>query len=311
MNIQQFEYIIAVDNYRSFAKAAEACFITQSTLSLMIQRLEEELSVYIFDRSRQPVVPTEVGKGIIEKAKTIVKEIADLRETASSFREEIKGEIKLGIIPTVAPYILPVFLKSFLIKYPGLKFKISEMTTDTIIEKLEKNILDVGILASPVKSNTLNEQHLYNEELVVYASPGESVLSKKVLIPNDINADHLWLLEEGHCLRSQILNICEMRKKDLRSGILEYNAGSIDSLIKLVDQNEGITILPELAVLYMSPKQKTCIRHFKAPVPVREICLAVNKHFVKARILNVLCREITDNIQELLARNAKQKIIER
>jgi LysR family hydrogen peroxide-inducible transcriptional activator len=137
------------------------------------------------------------------------------------------------------------------------------------------------------------------------------VLNKKVLIPNDIDANHLWLLEEGHCLRSQALNICEMRTKDLRSGILEYNAGSIDSLIKLVDQNEGITILPELAVHYMNAKQKACIRRFKAPTPVREICIVTNKRFVKTRIRDILCREITDNIQELLVKKPKERIVER
>ncbi len=310
MNLQQLEYIIAVDTHRHFAKAAEACCVTQPTLSMMIHKLEDELHLMIFDRSKQPVILTEAGSEIIQQAKKILKEAGMLKEIAYSIKGELKGELKIGIIPTVAPFLLPVFLKQFLKKYPEIKVKIWEFTTEHIIEKLEKNILDVGILATPLNNSSILEQPLYNEEFFVYASKDETVLNKKYLLAEDINLNHLWLLEEGHCLRSQIVNLCELKKKEITNSNLEYEAGSIDSLIKMVDQYEGITILPELAVQHLSVKQKNNIREFKPPVPVREISLITYRHFVKTRMLETLKQEIIGNVVEHLAQKKKQKLIE-
>ncbi len=310
MNLQQLEYLIAVDSHRHFVKAAEDCYVSQPTLSMMIQKLEEELGVKIFDRSKQPVVPTEAGKEIIQQAKLILKEVNALREISHSLKGELKGELRIGIIPTVAPFLLPIFLKQFLKKYPEIKVKIWEYTTEYIIEKLEKNILDVGILATPLNNSSILEQPLYKEEFFVYASKNETVLNKKYLLAEDINLNHLWLLEEGHCLRSQIVNLCELKKKEVTNSNLEYEAGSIDSLIKMVDQYEGITILPELAVQHLSVKQKNNIREFKAPVPVREISLVTYRHFVKTRMLETLKQEIMGNVGEHLSQKKKQKLIE-
>ncbi|MBI1938014.1 MAG: LysR family transcriptional regulator [Ignavibacteriales bacterium] len=310
MNLQQLEYITAVDKHRHFAKAAEANFVTQPTLSMMIQKLEVELGITIFDRSKQPVVPTEAGKEIIEQARKILKEAAEIKELAANLKGELKGELKIGIIPTVAPYLLPLFLKTFLNKHPKIKVKISEHTTENIIHKLSNGTLDVGIAATPLNYSSLFEQPLYKEEFVVYASKGEKVLNKKYLLTEDININHLWLLEEGHCLRSQIVNLCELKKREAVNNNLEYEAGSIDSLIKMVDQNEGITILPELAALHLSTKQKNNIREFKPPVPVREISLVTYRHFVKTRMLEVLKKEIIENIVLVLSQKKKQKVIE-
>lgn len=310
MNLQQLEYITAVDKYRHFAKAAEASFVTQPTLSMMIQKLEEELGITIFDRSKQPVVPTEAGKEIIEQARKVLKEAAEIKELAAHLKGELKGELKIGIIPTVAPYLLPLFLKNFLNKYPKIKIKISEHTTENIIHKLSNGALDVGIAATPLNYSALLEQPLYKEEFVVYASKGETVLNKKYLLAEDININHLWLLEEGHCLRSQIVNLCELKKREAVNNNLEYEAGSIDSLIKMVDQNDGITILPELAALHLNTKQKNNIREFKPPVPVREISLVTYRHFVKTRMLEVLKEEIIESISGLLSQKKKQKVIE-
>lgn len=310
MNLQQLEYIIAIDTYRHFAKAAEACCVTQPTLSMMIHKLEDELNLIIFDRSKQPVIPTEAGREIILQAKKILKEAGELKEIAQSIKGELKGELKIGIIPTVAPFLLPVFLKQYLQKYPEIKVKIWEFTTESIIEKLEKNIIDVGILATPLNIASILEQPLYNEEFFVYASKNEKILNKKYLLPEDINVNHLWLLEEGHCLRSQIVNLCELKKEEVTNNNLEFEAGSIDSLIKMVDQYEGITIIPELAVRHLSAKQKNSIREFKPPVPVREISLITYRHFVKIRMLETLKQVITDNVKQYLSQKKKQKIIE-
>jgi LysR family hydrogen peroxide-inducible transcriptional activator len=309
MNLQQLEYLIAADSHRHFVKAAEACCVSQPTLSMMIQKLEVELGIKIFDRSKQPVIPTEAGKEIIQQAKIILKEAGVLKEIARSLKGELKGELRIGIIPTVAPFLLPIFLKQFLKKYQEVKVKIWEFTTEYIIEKLEKNILDVGILATPLNNSSILEQPLYKEEFFVYASKNETVLNKKYLLAEDININHLWLLEEGHCLRSQIVNLCELKKKEANSN-LEYEAGSIDSLIKMVEQYEGITILPELAVRHLSAIQKNNIREFRPPVPVREISLVTYRHFVKTRMLETLKQEIIVNVVKYLSQKKNQKVIE-
>jgi LysR family transcriptional regulator, hydrogen peroxide-inducible genes activator len=309
MNIQQLEYIIAVDKYRHFSKAADECFVTQPTLSMMIHKLEEELNTIIFDRSVQPIVTTESGIEIVEKARKILLGIEEIKELTINLKNKNKGEIKIGVIPTVAPFLLPFFLKKFISKYPDIKLKIAENITDQIIEKLEKNILDIGIVASPLNDPSISEFPLYTEELVIFASPGEKVLLKRNPSVSDITINHLWLLEEGHCLRSQIINLCESRKKSSLNKSLEYTAGSIDSLIKLVEQNDGITIVPELAVLYMNKKQKNQIRHFKSPAPVRQISLITYKHFYKSRMLEILKEEITTHLKSVLPNNKSKPIL--
>jgi len=307
VNIQHLKYILEVDTQRHFAKAAEKCFVTQPTLSMMIQKLEEELGVKIFDRSKQPVVPTEAGEMIIKQAKIILQEADKMKLIVDELKGEIKGTLRLGIIPTVSPYLLPLFLNSFLKKYPLLKFKIVEFTTEQIIEKLKNHQLDAGILATPLNNDALKEQPLYYEQFVVYASSNETLMKKKYLIPNDIDINHLWLLEEGHCLRTQILNLCELRKKGLKTSNLEYEAGSIETLKKMVDMNNGITILPELALNELSAKDKKSVRHFKPPVPVREISIVTYRHFVKQRVIDVLKEVICNSVpKEMLSVKRKQ-----
>lgn len=296
MNIQHLQYILAVDTHRHFAKAAEKCFVTQPTLSMMIRKLEDELGVKIFDRSKQPVVPTEAGEKVIAQAKMILQEVSRMEVIIAELKGEIKGELKLGIIPTVAPYLLPLFLNSFLQKYPRLKIKITELTTRQIIERLRNHHLDAGILATPLNNDSLSEQPLYYEQFVVYASGDEKLMKKKFLLPGDIDPNHLWLLEEGHCLRSQVLNLCELRKKELENSNLEYEAGSIETLKKIVDFNNGITILPELALKELSSSDLKNVKHFKPPVPAREISIVTYRHFVKQRIIDVLREEISNAI---------------
>jgi LysR family transcriptional regulator, hydrogen peroxide-inducible genes activator len=308
MNIQHLKYILAIDTHRHFAKAAEKCFVTQPTLSMMVQKLEEELDVKIFDRSKQPVVPTEAGKKLIEQAKIILQEVNRMKLIVNELKGEINGELRLGIIPTVAPYLLPLFLNSFLKKYPLLKIKITELTTQQIIDRLKNHQLDAGILATPLNNDSLKEQILYYEQFVVYASPNEKMMKKKFLLPGDIDTNHLWLLEEGHCLRSQVLNLCELRKKELETSNLEYEAGSIETLKKIVDFNNGITILPELTLKELSPGDMKNVRHFKPPVPVREISIVTYRHFVKQRIIDALKEEICKSVpREMLT--AKRKLV--
>ncbi len=311
MNFQQLEYIVAVDKHRHFLRAANECCVTQATLSMMLKKLEDELEVVIFDRSKQPVVPTETGKEIISQAKVILKETAHLKQLANDIKAEVKGQIRIGIIPTLAPYLLPLFLYNLLKNNPQLKVKVSELNTDQIVEQLEKDHLDVGILATPINIEGIKEYPLFYEKLVVFVSDKETTLKKKFILPEDIDVNRLWLLEEGHCLRSQMMNLCELRKKNTDFGNLEYEAGSIESLLKIVEMNNGITVVPELAVINFSEKQKSQIREFKAPVPVREISLVTYRHFVKTKLLEVLAQEIKTGVEAFIPQqNGKQFVVE-
>jgi LysR family hydrogen peroxide-inducible transcriptional activator len=263
---------------------------------MMIQKLEEELEVKIFDRSKQPVVPTKEGEEIIQRAVKILAEIKELRDFAKELKGEISGELNLGIIPTLAPYLLPLFLKSFTGKYPHLKIFIKEMITDEIIDKLKKGEIDIGILATPLSDRRITEIPLFYEEFYAYASKKEKLPRKKYLLPKEIDLNHLWLLEEGHCLRNQVLNLCELRKKDSENINLHYESGSIETLINIVDRHEGITIIPRLAVLNLKKDQLENVRQFSDPKPVREISLAVKSDFPRKMLLKHLKEEIIKNI---------------
>jgi LysR family hydrogen peroxide-inducible transcriptional activator len=309
MNLNQLEYIIAVDTYRHFVKAAEKCYITQATLSMMIKKLEEELDLVIFDRSKKPVVPTQLGKKIIAQAKIIVQESQKLKEIVSAEHDSLSGELHIGIIPTLAPYLLPLFLNSFLKKHPLIKLNISELSTDEIIHKLKQNDLDAGILATPLNDSSLKEELLFYEEFIVYASSKEKLLNKKYLLAQDIDVNRLWLLQEGHCLRSQIINLCELKKKDDATQQFNFASGSIETLKRIVETNEGITILPKLALRDMNAKQKNNIRHFKTPAPVREIGLVTYRYFVKEKLIEAIKKEILLSIPDEMQSILKKEII--
>jgi len=296
MTLQQLEYIVAVDTWRHFSTAAEKCFVTQPTLSMMIQKLEAELDVKIFDRTRQPVVTTAIGQKVIEQARIVLSEAGNLTKIVAEQKGAVSGELRIGIIPTLAPYLLPLFLNEFLKKYPDLKLKISELTTQDIIEKLEVQRLDAGILATPLKISSIKEHPLFYEEFVVYASQDEKLMKKKYLLADDIDVNHLWLLEEGHCLRSQVVNLCELKRKETLLQNLDYEAGSIETLKKMVDINSGITILPELALRDLSKAQEKNIRFFKAPAPVREVSIVTYRYFIKYNLIEALRKAILAKI---------------
>lgn len=309
MNIQQLEYIVAVDNCRHFLKAAEKCFVTQATLSMMIKKLEEELGVKIFDRSHQPVIPTETGNKIIAQAKIIIQENNRMKEIVKEEQGQLSGELKIGIIPTLAPYLLPLFIQSFLKKYPSVRLKISELTTSNIIQKLEHRDLDVGLLSTPLNLNFLREETLFYEPLIVYTSSKDTLLNKKFILAKDIDINRLCLLEEGHCLRLQAINLCDLRNKDKDIRQMEFETGSIETLKRIVEENNGITILPLLAYKEMSAQQKDRVRFFKKPVPVREIGLVTYRYFVKEKLIQKLKEEIVVNIPADMISSTEKEII--
>jgi len=309
MTLVQLEYIVALDTFRHFSSAAAACFVTQPTLSMQIQKLEEELGVKIFDRSKQPVLPTEYGVHIIEQARKILAQRDLLLEMVDEKKGIIHGELKIGIIPTLAPYLLPLFIHSFTKKYPEVRLQISEFTTDQIVQKLKEGSLDAGILVTPLNDAGIKEEPLFYEEMLAYVSKNNEVFKKTYVLPKDIDPCKLWLLEEGHCFRSQILNLCELRKASSEGGHFEYEAGSLETLRRMVDLYDGITILPELATLDMTAKQQACLRYFKSPAPVREVSLVTHRNFVKRRLIEVLKQQIELAIPEKIKQNKKTKVV--
>ena len=297
MNLQQLEYIVAVDLHRHFGKAAEACHVTQPTLSMMVRKLEEELDLRIFDRSRQPVLPTEIGALVIDQARRVLRESEMIGEIVGRRKAIPEGTLQLGIIPTLAPYLVPLFIRSFLHDYPRVQLKIAEYTTDVLLEHLKKGRLDAGILVTPLHMPNFRETPLFYESFLVYSS---HPTDREVIHPGEIDPDELWLMEEGHCFRSQILNLCELRPR--AESNLEYAAGSIETLIRLVDGQHGITVLPELATLGLSPERKERLIPFAEPVPVREVSLVTDRDHVKKHLIDLLQQEVLANLPEEVKR---------
>lgn len=308
MTLVQLEYIIAVDTYRSFVAAAEKCFVTQPTLSMQVQKLEESLGVKIFDRSRQPVVPTEVGEKIIQQARVVILESKKINEILQEKKGELEGELKIGVIPTVAPYLLPDVITAFLKKYPKLKLQIWEYTTERIVQELRMGALDCGIISTPVMENGIVETPLFYETFVAYVSESSPLFSKKVLNTDDIGEEKLWLLNEGHCMRGQVLNICNYKHNQGLDGTFEYNTGSVETLKRMVDINSGITILPELSIMTYDEDQLAHVRYFKAPEPVREISIVTTQNFVKKQAVNTLAKEILAIVPERFKSKKKKDV---
>jgi LysR family hydrogen peroxide-inducible transcriptional activator len=310
MNLQQLEYIVAVDQLKNFVKAAKSCFVTQATLSMMIKKLEEELDVKIFDRSKQPVKTTEVGEKLILQARKIILESRKLKEIIQIEKGIVSGELKIGIIPTLAPYLLPLFLKQFMQNYPLVKLVINELTTDVIMQKLKSGDLDAGILATPLHDNAITEQVVFYEKYFLYVNAKEKGFDKNYVLPKDIDVNRLWLLEEGHCMRSQILNFCSLKKQKELEGQFHYNAGSIETLKNMVDTNFGMTIIPELATHNLSISQKKKLRVFKVPEPVREISIVTHREFLKANLIQSLKEVILSVIPDNMKQNKSISIVE-
>lgn len=308
MTLTQLEYILAVDKYRHFAEAAAACFVTQPTLSMQIHKLEEELGVKIFDRSKKPVIPTEIGAAIIARARNMLREAELIRQDIQESKGSTGGELRIGIIPTLAPYVLPPLYRQLREKYPQLQLSIRETITDDLVEELKKDKLDCALVVTPLKDASLKEDPLFYEELVVYVSPQNALYDKQYLLPRDIDPEQLWLLEEGHCFRSQILNLCELQNHQrLR---FRYQTGNIEALRRLVDKSDGITILPELAVLEFTPEQLQRVKHLAAPSPVREVSLVTHRNHIKTRLIRLLRSEILSIVPASMQVLHEKKIVE-
>jgi len=310
MTITQLEYIVAVDTYRSFVLAAEKCFVTQPTLSMQIQKLEDTLGVKLFDRSRQPVTPTEIGTEIISQARILLSESEKIKEIITDRKKELSGELKVGIIPTIAPYILPKILHGFIEKYPQVKLVVWEQTTEQIIHELKLGMIDCGILSTPLHENNLTELPVFYENFVAYVSKNSNLSKKKTISPDDIDMEEIWVLNEGHCMREQVLNICQRRKATQGFKHFEYNTGSVETLKRMVDQNNGATILPELALADLTDKQLDKVRYFKSPEPAREVSIVIQRNFLKRRMIEALKNEILDFLPKRMKTKKKKEVMD-
>ncbi|MEO1053207.1 MAG: LysR substrate-binding domain-containing protein [Bacteroidota bacterium] len=308
MTLTQLEYIIAVDTHRHFAKAAEKCFVTQPTLSMQIQKLEDYLGVTIFDRRKQPVTPTEIGKRIIEQAKVVINESKRISEIISDEKNVIVGELKVGIIPTIAPYLLPLFISRFIEKYPGIKLQVEELITEQIAEKLRNETLDVGILVTPYEDDLLVDKPIFFEEFFAYVSHRHEFYNKQVIQADEIDPEEVWLLTEGHCFREQVLNVCHSRTSadNLK---FHYESGSLEALRRMVDKHGGITFLPELATLDFDKFQQSKIKRFKDPKPIREVSIVINKTYLKKKLVDTFYQEVKDSIPGYLQSEKEGEVV--
>ncbi len=309
MNLQQLEYIVALDKYKSFSKAAEACFITQATLSTMVKKLEEELEFVLFDRKSNPIITTDGGKEIIKEAQKILAHSSRLKQIASEFNGIVEGELNIGIIPTVAGNVLYRIIPSLLKKYPNLKLNIQEITTNQIISKLKTNEIHAGIVSTPLGINEFEEEILYYEKLMVYGDNIQKI--NKYKSPKELNPEKIWLLEEGNCLTDQIINVCNLKSKktDLK---LNFQPNSFESLLNIVDELKGLTLIPELYYLDLSAQRKKKVKDFVAPYPVREISMIYFRPYAKTHLINAVSKLIINEIRPILEtfkmKNSEMKI---
>lgn len=305
MNFQQIQYLLAVSELKHFERAAEKCFVTQSTLSTMISKFEDEIGIKVFDRRTKPVSITAEGKEILEQLRLVDQQLGNLHETVKQLKGEMSGTLKIGAIPTVSPYLLPKFLKHFSAKFPEITFEIRELNTKEMMQALKNRELDIGIAAIPLLDKQLKEIKLYNEPFVLYSSSASK--GNKKLGLDQLDLTNFWLLEEGHCLRTQVEKICDLENCDINPGSnINFKAGSIESLLHFVEMADGSTMLPYLAGIELLDNNRNKINEFKNPVPMRTVGLVVHQHFVKKKLLNLLQQEIQEVIAPLIPNDSNQ-----
>lgn len=301
MTLQQLEYIVSLDTYRSFVAAAEHCCITQPTLTMQVKKLENEIGVQIFNRTKKPLQPTKAGQEIISKSRRILREVNQLKDMVSSEKESLRGIFRVGVIPTIAPYLFPLFLPEFAKDNPQTELKIQELQTQEIIRGLKDDTLDIGILVTPLEERSIREVVLYNEPFLLYHPSDHPIGSKLKVTPQLLDMHDLLVLNEGHCFRNQILNICNRSKKNDEINGFDYQSGSIETLKKLVKKGMGYTLVPQLAV--SEEPDFSHVKHFEQPEPVREVSIVVHHSFSKELFIEKLRKHILSSIPDHLVKN--------
>jgi LysR family transcriptional regulator, hydrogen peroxide-inducible genes activator len=303
MTLTQLNYILAVDRCRNFAQAAKECFVTQPTLSMQIQKLEDYLQIIIFDRSKTPVEPTPMGKKVLEYAQKVMTGAQELEELSKSLRGEVSGEYILGVIPTLAPYVLPLFVQKFVEEFPQVELKIFEYQTGELVRLLKDGKLDGGICAVPLEDKAIKEEHLFYEPFRIFFSPEHALLKKKAIEEKDLDLKQAWLLKEGHCLRAQALQLCQYRKISGERHLF-FEAGSLETLVNMVKASQGFTVLPYLSCINLSDVDQKMLRDFKLHLPVRDISFVTGPMSMKTSIDKAMIKTILKNLPKELKKNS-------
>lgn len=308
MTIQQLEYILAVDQCRHFAKAAEFCRVTQPTLSMMIQKLEDELGIKLFDRSVQPVKPTAAGVKVIAQARSVLHQAALIKDIVKEEEQSLKGAFRLAVLPTIAPYLLPRFLQHLAEQHKELDIRIQEMQTAPTLAALQNGEIDAAIIANEPLESNLEGTLLFYEEFFCYVSKKEAVYRKNLIRTADISDERLWLLDDGHCFRDQLMRFCQREQVKLHQAA--YHLGSLETFMHMVESGYGMTFIPELATLQLCPEQKDLVRTFAIPRPTREIYFVTRKDFVRFALSKLLIEHIRESVpKEMLHLKAGQKLV--
>ncbi len=299
MTLQQLHYAIALDTHRHFVKAAQHCHVAQPTLTLQLKKLEDELSVVLFDRSRQPLEPTPIGRSFVARAREVINRVEELREMVAEERSALQGSFRMGVIPTLAPSVLPLFISDFLEKHPAISLSVEELQSQAIIDRLKNRDLDFGLLATPLTEKDLREVPVFYEPFIVYAHNRHPLLTRPWVRAGELDTADLWLLRKGHCFRNQTLNLCKV-DKERQARNLTMEGGSIETLKRMIQKVNGYTLVPELS--YQEQDAPNVVR-FADPQPVREISLAVHKYFSREELLNKLVKSIRKSLPTSILNN--------
>lgn len=302
------EYIVAVYRVRHFAKAAEMCGVTQPTLSAMIQKLEKELGVKIFERSSQQVTPTAIGKLVVEQAWKVISRANKIKDIIAEEEQSLSGTFRIGILPTIAPYLLPRFFTKLEKKNPDIDFNILEMKTADIMKALNRGEIDAAIAVRLDELDVYTQTSMFYEQFIAYVAKSDPLFSHKNIKTSDLNNEFLWLLDEGHCFRDQLVKFCNL--KSANESKSKYSLGSIETFMRMVESGQGVTFIPELALNQLSDQQKELVRPFALPIPVRDVVLLTTKNFVRHSIAELIIKSVKENVPQgmLTYNNTEQRI---
>ncbi len=303
LSLVQLQYLTALDEHRHFIKAAQSCFVTQPTLSMQIKKLEEELEVKLFDRSKQPIIPTDVGVLVIEQAKRVLNETKKIENILLEYKGKIAGDLNVGIIPTISPYLMPQLISQISKRYPEVRLNVRELMTEEIISLLHKDHRDVGIVATPLEIDGMVEKPIFYERFCIYLNPSHQAYDMDQLDAKILLEDKLWLLSEGNCFRDQAVNLCALKHTAALKNSFNYESGSIETLIRIVNLEGGATVIPEWASLNLRPEEKKNIRPVKGNT-VREVSLIYSRNFAKAKLSEAFYSTLQACVPVQLKKNA-------
>ena len=308
MTLQQLEYIVAVYRTRHFVKAAEACGVTQPTLSAMIQKLEAELDVKLFERSSQQVMPTAIGKVVVEQAWKVLNRARKLKDIVAEEKKSLTGTFRLGILPTIAPYLLPRFFPRLMRENSSLEIRVVEMKPADIRRAIDRGEIDAAVMVDTGDLDDYALTTLFYEQFLAYVSPSDQLSAKKSIKTSDLSNELLWLLDEGHCFRDQLVKYCQL--KAAKTSQSAYSLGSIETFMRIVENGQGVTFIPELATMQLTPTQKELVRPFAIPIPTREVVMATSKAFVRQSLLDMIVGQIRNSVPEKMLKlnNTEQRI---